>query len=52
MSVQTETVAGIIAALTALGFSIVGRLIYRMTRDLARLGERIAHLEGKASKDD
>jgi hypothetical protein len=47
VNIPTETVAGIIVALTAVGFTITARLIYRITRDLARLGERIAHLEGR-----
>jgi hypothetical protein len=37
---------GGIAAATAVGFVVVGRILYRMSRTVTTLRERVARLEG------
>lgn len=46
---------GTLAAIVVLGFTILGRLIYRIDRDLTATRERLARLEGdrrKGNDDD
>ena len=40
----------VISAAVVVGFSVLGRLVYRLTRDVDRLAQRISYLEGKATK--
>jgi hypothetical protein len=39
--------ASVLVALGVLGFTITGRLVYRVSRDLAQVMQRLAYLEGK-----
>lgn len=39
--------AGTIAAVVAVGFGVLGRLVYRLERDLTAVRERLARVEGK-----
>jgi hypothetical protein len=45
-------VDGTLAGLVLLIAGVLGRLVYRLDRDLTQLRERVAHLEGRKGHDD
>lgn len=49
---MNAALSGTLAAVVVLGFTVTGRLLYRLGRDTIHIRERLARLEGKRGTDD